>query len=838
MNLLKKLGFGDELANVRKKTDQVLKYEKTMRQLSETDLKEKTQTFKDRLGQGESLTDIAPEAFAVCREASRRVLGMEHFPVQVTGGWVLFQGDIAEMKTGEGKTLVVTLPAYVMALTGKKVHIITVNEYLVQRDAAWMGKLFDFLGLSTAPVLSDQSRQIKQKAYQSDIVYLTNSEAGFDYLRDHMVLEPHQKVQGSLDYAIIDEVDSVLIDEARTPLIITSPTEKPSDLYYQADEFVLSLKDEDIELEPKERKALLTEAGIKKAETYFQIDNLTDIEHITLYHHIQTAIQARYIYKKDVEYIVRDGKVVLIDSFTGRLQPTKRFSEGIHQAIEVKEGVEMNPENAVDATITYQNLFTLYETLSGMTGTAKTEEDEFHHIYGLNVYQIPTNKPIARDDREDLVYKTEKEKWEAVVQAVRERYEKKQPILIGTVSVEVSEALSRKLKAASVPHTVLNAKHHEKEASIIAQAGKPGAVTIATNMAGRGTDIVLGGNAEKLAEDYFMKERGASLLSVLSNETMEEAEKNKAKDRYRFLIHYFKKQTEAYKTSVIDSGGLCVIGTERHESRRIDNQLRGRSGRQGDPGESLFFLSLEDGLLKHFSGEKVKMVADSLQLPYGTPISSKMLSNIVEHSQKKIESMNYQARKNLKSFDTVLNGQRKVIYQQRDRVMKAEPKELLDMVMAFTEETIDQLLNPLLHEAYPEAWPVDKIEVIVQELSSGLITVPTIGEDTNSRQLKDHLTDQFIELIEKHYPLEDEYAVKQLRSFLLISVDENWKQYIEEASTLKRGIGLRAYGQQNPLIAFQKEADLLYQAMLETIRENYLKKLCAVVHKHQQEPPE
>ena len=710
MGLLNTL-FGNysqkEIKRIMPLQQKVLGLEEEYRGLSDEELKGKTAEFKERLSAGETLDDILPEAFAALREASDRVLGMRHFPVQIIGGIILHQGRIAEMKTGEGKTLVATLPAYLNALSGKGVHIVTVNDYLAKRDSEWMGKLYRFMGLTVGLIIHGMNHDEKKAAYDADITYCTNNELGFDYLRDNMVIYKEQKVQREHNFAIVDEVDSILIDEARTPLIISGQSDKSTDLYAKANSFARSLKmfkikemddkatdeetnyDGDYVVDEKAHTATLTPSGVKKAEEYFGIDNLNDSENIAIAHHVNQAIRAYGIMKRDVDYVVKDGEVIIVDEFTGRLMFGRRYNEGLHQAIEAKEGVKVAKESKTLATITFQNFFRLYQKLSGMTGTAMTEEVEFQQIYKLDVIEIPTNNPVARVDQNDVVYKTEKAKYNAVIEKIIEAHKKGQPVLVGTVTIEKSELLSSMLKRKGIKHNVLNAKHHEKEAEIIAQAGKLGAVTIATNMAGRGTDIMLGGNAEYLAKAQL---RHDGVSEELITEATGIADTNdpeiiKARETYKEFYNKFKAEIAPEAEAVRNAGGLAIIGTERHDSRRIDNQLRGRAGRQGDPGNTQFFVSLEDDLMRLFGGERISAMMDTLKVDEDMPLESGMLSKTIEGAQKKKEGTNFAIRKNVLQYDDVMNKQRELIYAQRNKVLNGE--DIKDTVRKMVEETID-----------------------------------------------------------------------------------------------------------------------------------------------------
>ena len=711
-----------ELKRIYPIRDKVLSLEEQYSKMSDKELKDMTPKLKERLANGETLDDILPDAFATCREAAWRVLGMKHFPVQIIGGIVLHQGRIAEMKTGEGKTLVATLPVYLNALTGKGVHVVTVNDYLAKRDSEEMGKVYRWLGLKVGLVIHDIEPAQRQEAYKADITYGTNNEFGFDYLRDNMQIYKENRVQRGHYFAVVDEVDSILIDEARTPLIISGRGDKSTDLYKIADRFARSLRmykvkelddkeehddvvDADYIVDEKAKTATLTKAGVKKAEEFFGLENLMDMENSTIQHHINQAIKAHGTMHRDINYVVKDGEVMIVDEFTGRIMNGRRYSEGLHQAIEAKEGVEVKRESKTLATITYQNLFRMYEKLSGMTGTAMTEEQEFREIYGMDVIEIPTNKPVIRKDLPDVVYKTENGKFNAVVEQVKECHEKGQPVLVGTVSIETSERLSNLLKRHGIKHQVLNAKYHEKEAEIVAQAGQYGAVTIATNMAGRGTDIMLGGNAEFLAKNQMRKEGYYEELIVeatgfgdTDNEEIIEARK-----RFTELSKEFKEKLRPEADKVREAGGLFIVGTERHESRRIDNQLRGRSGRQGDPGCSRFYLSLEDDLMRLFGGDRITNMMDSLKIDENMPIENRILTSTIENAQSKIEGRNFGIRKNVLQFDDVMNKQREIIYAQRNKVLDGE--NLKDSILSMMDETVDSAMQMYMPEGVePEHW--------------------------------------------------------------------------------------------------------------------------------------
>jgi len=831
LNLIEKI-FGSyserEVRRLEPIAEKVLSYEDYMSKLTDAELRAKTDEFKNRLKNGETLDDILPEAFAVVREAAWRTLKMKHFKVQIIGGIVLHQGRIAEMKTGEGKTLVATLPAYLNALEGKGVHIVTVNDYLAKRDRDWMGKIYEFLGLSVGVILHDMGPAERKKAYAADITYGTNNEFGFDYLRDNMVIYKEDMVQRELNYAIIDEVNSILIDEARTPLIISGVGEKSTDMYKLADRFVRTLKkDEDYVVDEKAKAVSLTEKGVAKAEKFFGIKNLADIENMEISHHIQQALKAHAIMKRDRDYVVKDGQVIIVDEFTGRLMFGRRYSEGLHQAIEAKEGVKVERESKTLATITLQNYFRMYKKLAGMTGTAQTEEQEFRDIYGLDVVVIPTHKPMIRIDHPDVIYKTEEAKFRAVVEDIVERHKKGQPVLVGTVSIEKSEKLSAMLKKRGIPHQVLNAKYHEKEAEIIAQAGRKGAVTIATNMAGRGTDILLGGNPEfiakrKMLEEGYSKEiiNEAAGYGPVSSE-----EVRKARERYFELLEEAKKETEKEHEEVVKLGGLYVIGTERHEARRIDNQLRGRAGRQGDPGESRFYISLEDDLMRLFSSERVKNLMDSLGIDDDQPIEHRILTKQIEHAQKKVEGINFSIRMHLLQYDDVMNKQREIIYAQRRKVLEGEnlKDSILDMVRSIIERYVEIYTAG---SKYPEEWDIkgllDHLYEMFLEKDSVVINVDLDRLD------KEVLTDIIYEEAVRQYERKEaEIGPEQMREIerivLLRVVDTKWMDHIDEMDQLRQGIGLRAYGQVDPLIEYKKIAFDMFEDLIHSIQEDTVK---------------
>ena len=840
-----------ELKRIRPIADSVLALEKKYEEMDDAELKAVTPALKDRLAAGETLDDILPDAFAACREAAWRVLGMKHFPVQIIGGIVLHQGRIAEMKTGEGKTLVATLPAYLNALTGAGVHIVTVNEYLARRDSEWMGKVFRFLGLSVGLVHAGMDPRAKQAAYRCDITYGTNNEFGFDYLRDNMAVYKENLVQRGFAFAIVDEVDSILIDEARTPLIISGQGEKSTDLYAQADRFAKSLKktviteldskqeqedvasDGDYVVDEKARSATLTQQGVKKAESWFGVENLTDAENVTLAHHINQAIKANGVMRRDVDYVVKDGEVIIVDEFTGRLMVGRRYNEGLHQAIEAKEGVAVASESKTLASITFQNFFRMYKKLSGMTGTALTEENEFREIYGLDVIVIPTNRPVIRKDYDDVIYSTERGKYNAVIDAVCEAHAKGQPVLVGTVSIDKSELLSNMLRRRGVPHEVLNAKHHEREAAIVAQAGKFGAVTIATNMAGRGTDIMLGGNAEFLAKKEMARQ---GLDEALIEESTGHADTDNeellaARSLYEELYARYKAEIEEEAKKVRDAGGLYIIGTERHESRRIDNQLRGRAGRQGDPGETRFFLSLEDDLLRLFGGERIQSLMATLKVDDDTPLEAKLLSSTIESAQAKVEGRNFSTRKSVLQFDDVMNQQREKIYSQRMAVLNGE--DLHPTILHMMDGVMDDAVDLYLHDNADHAdWDMEGLRRYLM----GWIITPTemlytTGEldELDKDQLKSWLHERALALYAKREEELGEEITRDLeRMILLRCVDLHWMDHIDAMDELRRGIYLRGYGQRDPVVEYRVEGSEMYDAMVAAIREQTVKLLLTV----------
>ena len=844
MNVLKKIfkSYSEkEVKRVMPIVKKINDLEAEISKLTDTELRNKTDYFKKQLKEGKTLDDILPEAFAVVREASKRVLGMRHFDVQLIGGIILHQGRIAEMKTGEGKTLVATLPVYLNALTGEGVHVITVNDYLAKRDSEWMGKLYKFLGLSVGLVIAGMEPKQKQEAYACDITYGTNNEFGFDYLRDNMVIYQNQLVQRGLSYAIVDEIDSILIDEARTPLIISGRANQSSDLYKKANDFVKRLtpkviveedvKDEaqaednekyDYIVDLKAKSASLTQKGIKKAEETFRLENFNDIENSTLVHHVNQALRAHGVMKKDIDYIVKDGEVLIVDEFTGRIMYGRRYNNGLHQAIEAKEGVKIADESKTLATITFQNYFRMYDKLSGMTGTAMTEEAEFEEIYNLDVVAIPTNRPMIRNDQNDVIYKNENAKFNAIVQSIKESHEKGQPVLVGTVSIEKSEKLSRILKKEGIKHEVLNAKFHEKEAEIIAQAGKFGAVTIATNMAGRGTDIMLGGNSEFLAKQEMKKNKVPENLIEESNTYYETDEQDilRAREEFKKLEKKYDEEIKEEKEKVIAAGGLKIIGTERHESRRIDNQLRGRSGRQGDPGESKFYIGLDDDLMKIFGGDMITKVYNKIGMDENVPIENKMISNAVESAQRKVEGRNFSTRKNVLKYDDVMNAQREIIYKQRREVLDGEnlKDNILTMIKSLAEEVV------LTYFASEEEVSIEALDTDIRN-TFGIEMVDFIKENSKDSNA---IIEKLQELaLAKYDEKEQEIGNDDLRELervvMLKVVDQKWMDHIDAMDELKDGIGLRAYGQQDPVVKYRIEGMDMFEEMVLDIKHDVVK---------------
>ena len=834
-----------EVKRVMPLVDQINGLEESMTKLSDEELRAKTKEFKERLAQGETLDDLLPEAFAVVREASKRVLGMRHFDVQLIGGIILHQGRIAEMKTGEGKTLVATLPAYLNALSGEGVHIITVNDYLAKRDSEWMGKVYRFLGLSVGLIIAGMKPNEKQEAYNCDITYGTNNEYGFDYLRDNMVIYKNQLVQRKLSYAIVDEIDSILIDEPRTPLIISGRANKSSDLYKKADSFVRKLQakvivEEDVKDEAqaednenydyivdlKAKSASLTQKGIKKAEEEFGLENFNDIENSELVHNVNQALRAYGIMKKDIDYIVKDGEVLIVDEFTGRIMYGRRYNNGLHQAIEAKEQVKIADESKTLATITFQNYFRMYDKLSGMTGTAMTEEAEFQEIYKLDVIEIPTNKPLAREDDPDIIYKNENAKFRAVIEDIKESHAKGQPVLVGTVSIEKSEKLSRLLDKEGIKHTVLNAKQHEKEAEIVAQAGKFGAVTIATNMAGRGTDIMLGGNSEYLAKQEMKKQGYSDELieqATAFNETDDE-DIISARNKFKELENKFNEEIKDEKQKVIDAGGLKIIGTERHESRRIDNQLRGRSGRQGDPGISKFYIGLDDDLMKIFGGNTITKVYDTLGADENMPIQSRIISNAVENAQKKVEGRNFSIRKNVLNYDDVMNTQREIIYKQRREVLDGE--NIKESVMNMMDYTCEAIVS-----AFADDEMVNVDEALLLEIQTTLgLSKEVLGIEEGDRLNSQELIEKLKEAVHSKYEEKEQMVgydeIREVERIITLKVvDDQWMEHIDNMDELKNGIGLRAYGQKDPVVQYRIEGFDMFDEMVNSIKIDITKAL-------------
>ena len=860
MSLITKI-FGTrsqrEIKKLQPQVDKILGLEAEYKQLSEEALKDKTRQFKQRLDGGETLDALLPEAFAAIREAADRVLGMRPYPVQLIGGIVLHQGRIAEMKTGEGKTLVAILPCYLNALTGRGVHVVTVNEYLAKRDSEWMGKVYRYMGLSVGLVIPGMTPAQRRAAYAADITYCTNNELGFDYLRDNMAIYKQELVQRGHAFAIVDEVDSILIDEARTPLIISGKGEDSSKLYEMADQFVSSLhkkvfaKTEDKEdhdtydcdyyVDEKSRTVGLTSQGVAKAERFFGVENLADSSNATLSHHINQAMKARGLMKKDIDYVVKDGEIIIVDEFTGRLMYGRRYNEGLHQAIEAKEGVAVAGESKTLATITFQNFFRLYDKLSGMTGTALTEEQEFESIYKLDVVEIPTNRPVARIDHPDVVYKTEAGKFRAIVDQVKQCHEKGQPVLVGTISIEKSEILSKLLKREGIAHNVLNAKYHELEAQIVAQAGKFGAVTIATNMAGRGTDIMLGGNAEFLAKNELRKQ-GVEDELLAEADSYAETQDGAILDiraRYAELLKKFKEEIADEAQKVRQAGGLFIIGTERHESRRIDNQLRGRSGRQGDPGESRFYLSLQDDLMRLFSTDRVMGMMNALGLDEDTPIDAKILSGAVENAQKTVESRNFQTRKHVLEYDDVMNVQREVIYAQRQKVLDGE--DLKENIRSMLENVVSTTVSSVLAQ-FGGKVTQEGLALLEAQFEGIFCPKGTLAAQREALLDKDaqQAGEILLSIAQNTYNAKEAaYGEKLMRELervvMLRVVDEYWMDNIDAMDDLKQGIGLRAYGQHDPVIAYKEEGYEMFQAMIQAIREETIRRLFLVQVRPQQE---
>ncbi len=824
------------LRNARKQADKVEALREDFVKLSEEELAAKTEEFRARYEKGESLDDLLPEVFAQVREASRRVLGLEHYYVQLLGGIILHNGDIAEMKTGEGKTLVATLAACLNAIPKKGVHIVTVNDYLARRDSEWMGKLYNFLGYSVGLIVRDMTSEEKKAAYACDITYATNNELGFDYLRDNMKVSRDALVQRELNYAIIDEVDSILIDEARTPLIISGAGEKGTELYALADGFVRKLKEEeDYIVDEKAKTVNLTEEGVSKAEKYFKLENFADMENQELNHHIYQALRAHKTMRRDIDYVVQNGEVIIVDEFTGRLMIGRRYSDGLHQAIEAKEGVKVERESRTLATITFQNFFRMYKKLSGMTGTAKTEEAEFEGIYNLAVVQVPTHRPMIREDKNDIILPTVRAKFEAVIQEICEVHKTGRPILVGTVSVENSEILSGMLKRQGIRHEVLNAKNHEKEAMIIAQAGKYGAVTIATNMAGRGTDILLGGNPDYMAKSEMRRQGYDEDLIYTASMHLDTQDEQvlKARALYHELYEGYKKQTDAEHEKVVAAGGLYIIGTERHEARRIDNQLRGRSGRQGDPGASRFYVALEDDLMRLFGGERIRMIIEKISGGEDIPLEYSMMTRQIEKAQKRIEERNYKSRSQVLKYDDVMNQQREVIYAQRRRVLMGE--DIRDTIKQMLRSTIEQIVAAHCPGEIPYSqWDLEALNLALHSVIPAAYLQPLTEDEVEKRRGKD-IGALLLERAQAAYEkksAELEEAGLDMREIervvLLREVDSKWMEHIDNMDQLRDGIGLRAYGQTDPVVAYQKEGFDMFDEMISAIQQGTVQTLFRV----------
>lgn len=860
MGLMDKI-FGSysekELKRIEAKKQATLDLEPKYAAMSDKELQGQTAVLKERLSKGETLDDLLPDAFAVCREAMWRVIAIKPYPVQILGGIVLHQGRIAEMKTGEGKTFVAAMPSYLNALTGKGVHVVTVNDYLAKRDSEQIGRVHRFLGLTVGLIVHEKSNNERRIAYNSDITYGTNNEFGFDYLRDNMLVRKQDLVQREHNFAIVDEVDSILIDEARTPLIISGPGDKSTDLYEKADRFASGLKsytmvetdskenqddyDGDYLIDEKAKSATLLPSGVKKAEQHFGVENLMDPENLTLLHHINQAIKAHGIMHLDVDYVVKDDEIVIVDEFTGRLMFGRRFNEGLHQAIEAKEGVKIKNESKTLATITFQNFFRLYDKLSGMTGTAMTEEDEFRGIYKLDVIEVPTNKPVIRKDNQDQVYKTENGKFNAVIEKIKECHEKGQPVLVGTISIEKSEMLSKLLKRTGIKHEVLNAKNHEREAEIVAQAGKKGAVTIATNMAGRGTDIMLGGNPEYLAKAKMRKMEIDEELIKEATGFSETEDENiiEARRLFKELNDKYKEEIAPEAEEVRNAGGLYILGTERHESRRIDNQLRGRAGRQGDPGESCFFISMEDDLMRIFGGDRIQAMMETLKIDEDMPIENKVLTKTIESSQRKIEGRNYSIRKNVLDFDDVMSQQRATIYSQRAKVLNGEDvsESIKTMMREYITETVDQFCQGDI----PEDWNIEGL----RDSLMGFVTVPedlrytkSEKEDLEKKQIEEYLQNKIMSLYEaKEQEITPPVMREVERVVLLKNVDVKWMNHIDAMDDLKKGIYLRSMGQKDPVVEYRMEGFAMFDEMIASIREDTVR-MILTVRVRREEPPQ
>jgi len=831
------IGEGRKLKRLEELARLVTTYEPETEDLDDDELRAKTVAFRERAANGESLDDLLPEAFAVAREAARRTIGQRHFDVQLMGGAALHQGNIAEMKTGEGKTLVSTLPGYLNAVGGHGVHIVTVNDYLAKRDSEWMGGVYRFLGLDVGLIQASMSPEQRRPAYAADITYGTNNEFGFDYLRDNMAMRLDQCVQRGHHFAIVDEVDSILIDEARTPLIISGMVSDSAKWYQTFARVAPRLrKDEDYEVDESKFQVAVTEAGVAKVEEILQLENLYDNVNTMLVHHLHNALRAKELYKRDVAYVVQQGEVKIVDEFTGRVLEGRRYSEGLHQAIEAKEGVKIKEENQTLATITIQNYFKMYDKLAGMTGTAKTQLTEFEETYKIGVLEIPTNRPMVRDDRTDLVYKSEDEKWNAVADDILERNEHGQPVLIGTVSIEKSERLSAVLNRRGIEHNVLNAKNHEKEAQIVAQAGRKGAVTVATNMAGRGVDILLGGNPEYLArQEMAAREFDNDRYLLFEMDTDERAE---YETTYEPIHEKFTDQTDAEHDEVVGLGGLYVLGTERHESRRIDNQLRGRAGRQGDPGESLFYLSLEDDLMRMFASDRVSSIMERLKWPEGEPIEAKMVTKAVENAQKQIEERNYEIRKNVLKYDEVMNGQREVIYAERHKIL--EGQSLKDQTLGFVEEvvlaTVDEWAPA---DAYPDEWDRAGLLTALGELFPVASTEEDLAGVTEQHELGERFVAEALEAYEAKEAAVTPDVMRELERVVLLNItDTKWREHLYEMDYLQEGIHLRAYAQRDPLVEYQREAFSMFEALTASIREDFVQYIYRVELVRQEQQPQ
>jgi preprotein translocase subunit SecA len=810
-------------------------FEPEVEDLSDDQLRAKTDEFKRRLADGQTLDDILPEAFAVVREAARRNLGQRHFDVQVMGAAALHDGNIAEMKTGEGKTLVATMPAYLNALEGNGVHVVTVNDYLAKRDSEWMGSIYRALGLSVGLIQAQMTPSQRRPAYAADLTYGTNNEFGFDYLRDNMAMRQQDMVQRGHHYAIVDEVDSILIDEARTPLIISGPVQDSAKWYVTFARLAPRLRrDGDYEVDEAKRTVAVTENGVRRVEESLGIDNMYEHVHTPLVHHLQNALRAKELYKRDVDYIVKDGEVLIVDEFTGRILHGRRYSEGLHQAIEAKENVRIKEENQTLATITIQNYFRMYDKLAGMTGTAKTQAREFEEVYKLGVVEIPTNRPMIRDDHQDEVYKTEDAKWKAVVEDLVERNEKGQPVLVGTVSIEKSEKLSGYLNRRGVPHHVLNAKHHEKEAMIIAQAGRKGSVTVATNMAGRGVDIMLGGNADYLARQEMAANDWDNDKYLVFE--MDEEERSQYEAEYEPILERFKKQTQSEHDEVTELGGLYVLGTERHESRRIDNQLRGRSGRQGDPGESRFYLSLGDDLMRLFASQRIESIMNRLKWPEDEPITARMVTRAIENAQKQVEGVNFERRKNVLKYDEVMNTQRTIVYGDREKVLHGEDlrDRALDMVAQVIEGTVAQYVSA---EVYPEEWDLEGLVTALQSTYTTALTKEELASIEDADAIRERVLQEAIEAYDRREQELGENVMRELERMVLLSVlDNRWREHLHEMDYLEEGIHLRAYGQRDPLVEYQREGHEMFEAMKDSVVEEFVRYIYRVELVRQDEP--